>query len=92
MQNYDERNKTSFAKRFNVEDPDSAPRMHEVEAEYYAHKASRKPTDLLESLLQQMGRLDVQTILTEGSFLQKQLERLHQQTGEVLRMIQAVKD
>lgn len=92
MQRYDEKNKTSFAKRFNIEEADSAPRMHEVEAEYMAHKASRKPSDLLEQLLQQLGKLNVQTILTEGSFLQKQLERLHQQTGEVLRMIEAVKD
>jgi len=92
MQRYDEKHKTSFAKRFNVEDPDSAPRMHEVEAEYLAHKASRKPTDLLEQLLQQLGKLDVHTILSEGVFLKKQLERLHQQTGEVLRMIKAVKD
>jgi len=92
MQRYDEQHKTAFAKRFNVDDPGSAPRMHEVEAEYLAHKASRKPADLLEQLLQQLGKLDVQTILSEGSFLQKQLKRLHDQTGEVLRMIKAVKE
>lgn len=39
----DDDNGTAFAARFDVENPDDAPTMHEVEAEWLMHKARKKP-------------------------------------------------
>ena len=43
MKRYDDDNGTAFASRFDVENPDDAPTMHEVEAEWLMHKARSKP-------------------------------------------------
>lgn len=90
MRRYDDKNSTAFAQRFDVTDPDSAPRMHEVEADYLAHKARRRPADVLEQLLQQLSDLSAEALMTQGAFLKAQLERLGQRTEGLLRMIAAV--
>ncbi len=90
IQRYDEQHGTSFAKRLDIDDPDNAPRYREVEADYLAHQTRRRPADLLEQLLGQLGSLNTDTIVNEGAFLRAQLERLHQRTGDLIAMIDAV--
>ena len=68
MNTYDTRNGTSFATRFDVADPASAPNMIEVYADYLAHKSRRKPADVLERLLQALDDLNARTIRNEGEF------------------------
>lgn len=89
MKRYDDSNNTAFAKRFNVEEPESAPRMEEVEAEWRNHKATRQPADVIEQLLQQIGRLNAEKLLTEGEFLRRQLSCLHERCGKLLSMLNA---
>lgn len=89
MKRYDEKHGTGFASRFNVEDPDSAPRMAEVEAEWRVHKESRQPTAVIEQLLQQLNRLDAATLISEGAFLRTQLRSLHAFATKILSMIDA---
>lgn len=89
MKRYDDKHGTSFAQRFNVDDHENAPTMWSVEADYTAHKARRKPADVLESLLQQLDDLSAATIRNEGSFLKLQLDRLQERTHSVLQMIAA---
>jgi hypothetical protein len=89
MKRYDDRHGTAFAQRFNVEEYESAPTMREVEADYAAHKARRKPADVLESLLQALDQLTAATIRSEGAFLHRQLERLDERTKALLRMVEA---
>jgi hypothetical protein len=90
MQRYDQQHHTAFAARFNVEEPDSAPRMREVEAEYLAHKASRKPSDIIDGLLRALNGLDAGTMVSEGSFLKAQLKSLQGHTAKILKMIESV--
>lgn len=89
IKTYDDKHNTSFAQRFNVDEPDTAPRMAEVEAAWHTHKASRQPSDIIEQLLQQLKRLDTDSLLTEGTFLRKQLKTLNDYSGKVLAMIEA---
>ena len=89
MKRYDDQHGTGFAQRFDVEDPDSAPRMHDVEAEYLAHKSQRQPTAVIEQLLRQLGSLNADTITHEGAFLKDQLEQLDSLTNKVLAMVRA---
>ena len=92
MHRYDDLHKTGFAARFDVEEPDLAPRMAEVEAAWLVHKESRQPADIIEQLLQQLKRLDTNTLVSEGTFLIEQLKKLHSHTGIVIRMIDAARN
>lgn len=89
IKRYDDKHGTAFAKRFDVENHQEAPRMREVEAEYLAHMARKKPGDVLESLLQQLGAINEATIEEEGIFLEQQLRRLEKRVQNLLAMINA---
>jgi hypothetical protein len=89
IKRYDDVHGTAFAKRFDVEHPENAPRMMEVEADYRAHMARKKPGDVLENLLNHLGTINEATIEAEGMFLQEQLKRLEKRTKRLLRMITA---
>jgi hypothetical protein len=87
IKRYDDDHGTAFAQRFDVENPESAPRMREVEADYLAHMARKKPGDVLENLLHHLGTISEATIEEEGEFLAQQLQRLEKRTQVLLRMI-----
>jgi len=89
IKRYDDAHGTAFAKRFDVENPDTAPRMREVEADYLAHMARKKPSDVLENLLNHLGTITEATIEDEGVFLEQQLKRLEKRTQRLLAMITA---
>lgn len=89
IKRYDETHGTSFASRFDVENPDEAPRMHEVEAEYMMHKASKKPHAILDDLLRRLTELSAEQLASEGQFLQKQLEEVRKLCDKFLKMIKA---
>jgi hypothetical protein len=92
INNYDTKNGTSFATRFDVADPASAPKMIEVEVDYLAHKSRRKPADVLERLLQALDELNAGTIRKEGEFLRLQLKRVDERVDALLRMINVAAD
>ncbi len=89
MHRYDSEHGTSFASRFDVEDPDAAPTMKDVEAEYLTHKAKRAPTAVLEQLLQQIGGLTQETLVTQADFLRPKLETAIKRCQQCVAMIDA---
>jgi hypothetical protein len=89
MKRYDDDHGTAFAQRFDVESHESAPRMHEVEADYRGHMARTKPGDVLESLLRQLGSINEETIEREGEFLAEQMRHVDRRVQTLLRMIEA---
>jgi hypothetical protein len=89
MKRYDDDHGTAFAQRFDVESHESAPRMHEVEADYRAHMARTKPGDVLEGLLKQLGSINEETIEREGEFLAAQMKQVDKRVQTLLRMIEA---
>lgn len=91
MRRHDEKNGTSFASRFDVEDWQNAPTMKEVYAEFVSHKLHRKPTDIIEQLLRALDQLDLATLAAEGPFLRNLLSKVHEKTAEVLRVVNALK-
>jgi hypothetical protein len=86
---YDAKQGTSFAKRFDVENPDEAPTMREVEAEYLMHKATKKPHALLDDLLRRLSEITGPQLAAEGSFLRGQLEQIQDLSGKYIKMIDA---
>ncbi|GGO13383.1 hypothetical protein [Micromonospora parathelypteridis] len=89
LKRYDEKQGTAFAARFDVTNPDDAPTMQEVEAEYLAHKAGRKPNAVIDELLRRLSELTAEKLATEGQILRAQLVQLRDQADMFLKMIDA---
>ncbi len=89
MNRYDEAQGTSFANRFDVENPGEAPTMHEVEAEYLMHKATKKPHAVLDDLLRRLQEFSATQLTSEGQFLRAQLEQVRDMSGKFIKMIDA---
>lgn len=89
IHHYDDGAKTSFAMRFDVEHPESAPLMREVEAEYLSHKAQRKPHAVINDLLQRLAQLTADQLASEGDAFRLQLTQLRTVADKFLKMIEA---
>ncbi len=83
---------TSFAMRFDVENPEDAPTMREVEAEYLMHKASKKPHALLDDLLRRLSEIRGEQLAAEGTFLRGQLEQIKDLSEKYIKMIDATEE
>jgi hypothetical protein len=90
MSRYDNRTGTTFADRFDVEDPDSAPGMGEVEAEYLQKRAQVSPLVTLKSLLESLKDLKADTLMSQASHLRPMLKEVIKQAETYLTMIEAV--
>jgi hypothetical protein len=91
MHRYDVDNKTEFSRRFNVDDPETAPKMFEVEADFNNYRARRQPTDVIEALLGDLGELKVDVLINAASFLEPLLQRLVDTATKLLHMIESAK-
>lgn len=89
MHKYDVENGTDFASRFDVDDPDSAPRMAEVEPAWLMHKAKQAPSEVLEQLLAQIAGFTKETLATQADFLKPKLERVIESCQECIAMMNA---
>jgi hypothetical protein len=89
MKRYDDQQGTSFASRFDVENPHEAPIMHEVEAEYLMHKATKKPHAVLDDLLRRLNEFSASQLTSEGHFLRPQLEQVRDVAAKFIKMIDA---
>jgi hypothetical protein len=92
MARYDQANGTSFALRYDVENPEDAPPMNELEATYLTHKAQRKPHAVIDELLQRLSDLTAEQLATEGQIFRVQLERLRDEANTFLKMIEAAEE
>ena len=88
---YDEsqQGRTGFALRFDVDKPEEAPAMREVEAQYLSHKAQLQPHAVLDDLLQRLDQLRATQLTSQGSAFRSQLERLRTVADRFLKMIDA---
>jgi len=86
---YDDQHGTSFAMRFDIDNPDNAPAMHEIEAEYLSHKAQRKPHAVINDLLQRLAQLTAEQLASEGEAFRSQLTQLRSVSDTFLKMIDA---
>jgi hypothetical protein len=89
MAKYDQENGTTFALRFDIDNPADAPAMAEVEASYLTHKSQRKPHAVINDLLQRLSELTAEQLASEGQVFRVQLEQLHDQSEKFLKMIEA---
>jgi hypothetical protein len=91
MHDYDIKNSTAFAERFDVEDPKAAPSMHEVEADFKQHRARRAPTDTLDALLRHLTDIKSDALLSQGDFLEPTLLSVSERCNQYVEMIRAAR-
>jgi len=90
MKRYDNKKGTTFADQLNVADPDSAPSMRTLEAEYLAHKAQVSPIETVHALLDAFKDLKVDVLMSQASHLSPMLQELRTRAENYLKMLEAV--
>ena len=75
-----------LAKRFDVSDPDQAPRMREVEIEYFQHKHRTSGVNLFTKLLAEMGELKADTLKEQASHFRPLLEQVASKAKAFIKM------
>ena len=90
MKRYDNKKGTTFADQLNVADPDSAPSMRTLEAEYLAHKAQVSPIETIHALLDAFKDLKVDVLMSQASHLSPMLQELRTRAENYLKMLEAV--
>ena len=90
MHKYDAKTGTKFAERFDVDDPDSAPPMAEVEAEYLQHKAQVSPLFTISSLLTSLKKLNMETLQSQATSLRPMIAEMITQGETYMKVLDAV--
>jgi hypothetical protein len=90
MRKYDVLKGTTFSEQFAVEDPESAPAMTKLEAEYLQHKAQVSPLDTISSLLKSLKNLKVETLQSQASHLDPMIKEMIKQGQMYLKLLEAV--
>jgi len=90
MKMYDDKKLTAFAKRLNVEDPDNAPRIREIEAEFKYHEQKMSGADIFSRLLTEMSELKAEALKEQASHFRPILEEVLKRANTLLKMIHAV--
>ncbi len=89
MATYDAKHGTSFASQFNVEDPDAAPRMAQVHADFLSHKATKTPLETLTALINALHDLRADVLRSQSSHLEPMLDELIRLSKDYLKMMKA---
>jgi hypothetical protein len=83
---------TSFAREFNVAEPETARPIRRVEAEYLHRKAQQTPIDAFRGLEKSLEELKVDTMVSQAEFLMPSLERIGAKIATYISMMKAAQD
>ncbi|MBZ0235618.1 MAG: hypothetical protein K8M05_25030 [Deltaproteobacteria bacterium] len=90
MKKYDDEKGTAFAAGLDVENPDQAVPMDDLEARFLAHKAQISPVDTLRGLLDSLTQLKADALLTQAAHIRPMLAEVAERVKQYLAMIDAV--
>ena len=92
VKNFDDVNGTSFAARLDVDQPDKAQTMRDVEADYLQRKRLRTPINALASLIEELRTLETDTLVSQAGHLTPMLEEVGRLVEQRLRMLRSLED
>lgn len=87
---YDEKNRTMFATRLNVNAPDEASSIAAIEADFLKHKLHRSPVDLMQELLEELEKLPAESLRARRKHVEPMLKQLQTLSADYLRMLKSV--
>lgn len=90
LKSYDDKKGTSFASRLDVTNPDEAPSMGSIEADYLSHKEHSSPVDKLEKLIQAFGEVPAESLMTQSEILKPMLIEVQKKASDYLKMIAGI--
>ncbi|WP_157372767.1 hypothetical protein [Vibrio coralliirubri] len=91
IKRYDDDKATSFSRGLDVEYPDSAKPIKQLELRYLNHKEQVSPVDTVESLLNALDDVKVPVLLAQADHLKPMLEQLGKLSETYLTLIKATK-
>lgn len=89
MKSYDAKKGTNFAGNFDVEDPDKAPSMRSVEADYLQHQTRSTPIDAVSSLLKALREIKVDALVSQQEHLGPMLDEVGKLVDQYKKMMTA---
>jgi len=90
MATYDAKKKTAFATQLDVTDPNNAPPIRSVYAEFLAHQAAKAPTNILTKLIKELDDLPSQSLVDGAEHTKMLLDKIIEVSTKYRQMITAV--
>lgn len=92
MKSYDAKKGTNFASNFSVEDPDKAPPMRTIEADYLQHQTRSTPIDAVTSLLKALREIKVDALVSQREHLAPMLDEVGRLVDQYKKMMDAARE
>lgn len=92
MRRYDDKHSTGFSVQFDVKNPDDAPTMEALKAEWMTYKSRTSPVDTISKLIQAFSKINVEILEYQGAHLRLQLEELIKKAETFVRIIEAMEE
>ena len=89
MKSYDGKKGTNFAGNFDVSDPDKAPPMRTIEADYLQHQTRSTPIDAVTSLLKALREIKVDALVSQQEHLGPMLDEVGKLVDKYKKMMEA---
>jgi hypothetical protein len=89
VKRYDDEKGTSYHTLIDVEQPEKARRMAEIEADYLTHKARISPLDNLAALIDALKEVKADAILYQASHLKPMIDEIVMVATKYKKMIEA---
>lgn len=89
MKTYDGKKGTNFAGNFDVADPEKAPAMRTIEADYLQHQTRSTPIDAVTSLLKALREIKVDALVSQQEHLAPMLDEVGKLVDKYKKMMEA---
>lgn len=89
MKTYDGKKGTNFAGNFDVADPEKAPAMRSIEADYLQHQTRSTPIDAVTSLLKALREIKVDALVSQQEHLAPMLDEVGKLVDKYKKMMDA---
>lgn len=91
MKTYDSKQGTNFAAQLDVEEPEHALPMDQLEVDFLESKQRSSPVATMDKLLKQFKDIKVDTLRSQADFLRPTLEQIRDQAIDLLKVIDTVR-
>jgi hypothetical protein len=87
---YDDVHKTHFSRRLNVNRPEAARSVAEMELDYNTHRTGRTPLETVLSLVERLRALEVEALVAHKDEIRPAIQKMLELGGDYLAMIDAI--
>jgi len=89
LHSYDGDKITTFATQLDIDNPETARPMRQIEADFLQHKTRRSPVDSIAALIKALQELKVDTLVSQQDHLEPMLDEAAKLIDKYKRMMKA---